>query len=553
MKKSIFLAIASIVSVGAGSQTAYDAATIAQRDLRGTARFVGMGGAMGALGGDISTIGTNPAGIGLYRSNDMMITLGYSVTGTESKYDGATFDADKYRWSFESSGDVYSMKVGSETALRYVNFAFDYHKSKSFYRNMSMSGLMGAVDGIPLSQARYMTQQGINNQAWLSGGNDAPLFDYGSDKIFSDPDAGWLGALAYQGWLNDEMPAPYYYKPYVPGDARGDFYSRERGGIDEYDANVSFNVKDRFYFGVTVGIRDVDYTKDTYYSESFLDQHGEGSEGYALDSWKRIRGTGFNVKLGMILRPFEYSSFRIGLAVHTPTYYDLTYAARAELVSRVYGEDPESLSTYRASTFDALGGRDAELDFDLQTPWAVNASIGYTAGGSLALGAEYEYENYRSMSLKDADGYALEYENNEMDCNLRAVHTLRLGAEWKAAPSFFLRAGYDYSTAAYEKPALKYMPDYSVATDTDFANAYGQHTATLGLGYHWPDMYIDLAYKFDTQKADFYPFFNELSSDKEAGFAVSDYDSQDYFVATPQATKVTNTRSQVVLTLGFRF
>lgn len=59
---------------------------IAQKDLNGTARFVGMGGAMSALGGDISTISTNPAGIGIYRSNDAMVTMGYSITGTESKF-----------------------------------------------------------------------------------------------------------------------------------------------------------------------------------------------------------------------------------------------------------------------------------------------------------------------------------------------------------------------------------------------------------------------------------------------------------------------------------
>ena len=44
-------------AVGAGAQTIYDATNIAQKELNGTARFVGMGGAMGALGGDISTIG----------------------------------------------------------------------------------------------------------------------------------------------------------------------------------------------------------------------------------------------------------------------------------------------------------------------------------------------------------------------------------------------------------------------------------------------------------------------------------------------------------------
>ena len=75
MKKKIgMIALTMLVTVSVGAQSAYDATNIASSDLNGTARFVGMGGAMGALGGDISTIGTNPAGIGLYRSNDAMFS-----------------------------------------------------------------------------------------------------------------------------------------------------------------------------------------------------------------------------------------------------------------------------------------------------------------------------------------------------------------------------------------------------------------------------------------------------------------------------------------------
>lgn len=96
MKKIMTLtALAMFVSMGAGAQTVYDATNIASKDLSGTARFVGMGGAMGALGGDISTIGTNPAGIGIYRSNDIVASFGYSITDVESKYGGQTFNMGK--------------------------------------------------------------------------------------------------------------------------------------------------------------------------------------------------------------------------------------------------------------------------------------------------------------------------------------------------------------------------------------------------------------------------------------------------------------------------
>ena len=88
---------ALLLSSEVGAQTIYDAAKFSGKDLNGTARFVGMGGAMGALGGDISTISTNPAGIGIYRSNDLMTTFGFNYTSSESNYKGNIMKSDKYR------------------------------------------------------------------------------------------------------------------------------------------------------------------------------------------------------------------------------------------------------------------------------------------------------------------------------------------------------------------------------------------------------------------------------------------------------------------------
>ena len=547
MKTRILIcACALLAGVEVGAQSIYDAATIAQKDLNGTARFVGMGGAMSALGGDISTIGTNPAGIGIYRSNDAMLSFGYSAVGTESEYDGFRSEADKNRWSFDNMGAVISTKIGNVTPLRYVNFGFNYHKTKSFYRNMSMEGLLGSVqmaDGnwVPISQVRQMAQQATD----AGIGAD----DFGSADIYNDPGAGWLGAIGYQGWLSDYDEGVYY--PYVPSEAYASFHSRERGGIDQYDVNVAFNVNDRFYLGLTVGLYDVDYDKYAFYDETF---DGTG-EGYSLETFKRIHGSGFNVKLGAIIRPFEYSPLRVGLAVHTPTFYSLTYATGALLTPDIFLTDESTGGTVLADvvdTYQLLGQRDMERDFRLRTPWLVNASIGYTVGTNLALGAEYEYEDYSAMKFEYPGGEDMTYETAQVKANLKAVHTLRVGAEYRPVPAFALRAGYNYSTAAFKKTAINYLPVNALDTDTDFSNAQSVNAFTLGIGYRWPSFYMDLAYKFQTCKSDFYPFLNEMSGDASQDYMVTST-NQDVMLVTPGATQVKNTRSQVLLTLGFRF
>ena len=64
MKKIVFAAMAWAMFLPAVAQDTYESARLLGEDLNGTARYVGMGGAMEALGADISTIGTNPAGVG---------------------------------------------------------------------------------------------------------------------------------------------------------------------------------------------------------------------------------------------------------------------------------------------------------------------------------------------------------------------------------------------------------------------------------------------------------------------------------------------------------
>ncbi len=505
------------------AQTIYDAVKFTDKDLNGTARFVGMGGAMGALGGDISTIATNPAGIGIYRSSDIMTSFGFSAYGTESNYLGTKLNNDKVQGSFDNIGAVFSTKIGNYTSLRYVNFGFNYKRAKSFYNNTSMEGRinLGAGD-VVVNQTYQMANQA--NTLLDEYGVDLWALDQDGVNLFRRNDVGWLSALGYKGGVilaNDEGFGYTGYQPYSK------FYSEERGGIDQYDFNVAFNFNDRFYLGLTIGAYDVNYTKYSYYDESYgSDEYGD-DEYYFLESNNRIDGSGFDFKVGGILRPFESSPLRIGFAVHTPTFYNLTLTTSAYLQSKFADmEYPAEVDTY-----EKLGGNDMSREFRLQTPWKYNLSLGYTVGSNLALGAEYEYQDYSTMKFKEPGGYDMDFETSTANDYLKGVSTLRLGAEYKVIPQFALRAGYNYASTAFNDIAYKELPPNSVNTDTDYANAKSKSDYTLGIGYRGDMFYADLAYKFTTYKSDFYAFRDvELKK-----------------------TDLTNTRSQVLFTLGMRF
>ena len=528
----------------AKAQTIYDAAQLMDKDLNGTARFVAMGGAMSALGGDISTMGTNPAGIGIYRSHDFATSFGFSSYGTESNYMGNKMNVDKIHGSFDNLGFVFSSKIGNLTALRYVNFGFNYHKAKSFFGNMEMGGDLGT-----LSQTHYMADQAYQITDW-------------GDSPYTDINVGWLSVLGYDGWLITDVTTdvtdtplledgkqltdvngnPLYRTPGVySGQLRnnnyGTYHSEQRGGIEQYDFNVAFNIKDRVYLGLTLGIYSVDYNKYTVYGEDY-----GGGEYYTLTSNNQIVGSGFDLKMGAIIRPFEYSPLRIGLAVHTPTFYSLDYRTRAYVESSIY--DPVTGQNEPASvaTEDIVYG-DMIREFKLRTPWTYNVSLGYTVGNSLAIGAEYEYQDYSSMEFRDPQGFSDNFNiENSYTPMLKGVSTFRVGLEYKVIPQFAFRAGYNYRTSLFDKDDYKDLPYNSIQTDTDFTNTGSLSNYTLGIGYRGKSFYADLAYKYSVCKSDFYPFVNMLYT--------NDVLTE---VASPEATKLTDTRSQVLFTVGMRF
>ncbi|MDR2859211.1 MAG: hypothetical protein LBV64_02300 [Mediterranea sp.] len=532
MKKIITLAVVAICFLGGtalNAQTLYDANRLMGSDLNGTARFVGMGGAMGALGGDISTIGTNPAGIGIYRSNDVMLSFGLVNAGSKSILDNTTMEINKFNGSFDNIGFVLSNKVGDLTPLKCVNIGFNYRNLKSFNKNMSMKG------NIIVSQTQQFASM-VNNNSVDYGEFLTP--DRLMDKnAFSFNDVPWLGAMAYEANLITLDENEQQYLPYLLDDnvVFSEYSSRERGGVDSYDMNVALNFYDRFYLGATLGAYSVDYTRRTSYSETFYvkDMFKDGNDGnYTLYNNYALEGSGIDFKLGFIVRPIEASSLRIGAAIHTPTWYQLKENQFAKLDYKTYVNVSEPPITGATFPQFANGNRmEGETEYRITTPWTYNLSLGYTIGSNIAMGAEYEYSDHSSGTLWYADGMKMEDETDAIREGLKGVHTIRAGVEFKVAPEFSFRLGYNQITASVYDDTFKGLPINTIRTDTEFSNGKTANNYTLGFGYRGKSLYADMAYLYNTYRENFYAFDN---------------------INLP-ATKVTNNNHKVVFTLGLRF
>lgn len=512
------MAVTVLLAAPLAAQETYQDTKLVDNDLNGTARYVGMGGAMEALGADISTISTNPAGVGLFRSGQVSVSGGLVSQQDETTSPSfgnirANIKGNKTNASFDQVGLIYSMPSGRNG---YLNFAFNYHKSRNFDQILTAANKLNYASQNKLTAMKYPVSNDYNWNAVDANyaGIMEPLKDAGGKQVGMDH----LNGTAYV------------------------FGQYQKGYIGEYSFNLSGNINNRVFLGLTFGLRDVNYRSNSYYTEN-LDKEA------VSEMWEdlRIDGTGFDVKAGVIFRPIENSPFRIGVYVHTPTWYDLSLSSANDLTM-----------TDDAGHLDQ--GQRAEYDFKVYTPWKFGLSLGHTIGRELALGATYEYADYGKIDNRVNDGpyndfwyggyYESSYSDNAMndhtEATLKGVSTLKLGVEYKPLENTAIRLGYNYLSPMFDKGGYRdgaiSSPGSAYATSTDYTNWKSTNRITCGFGYSFNKFFMDLAYQYSQTNGDFYPFmstYSLASSLEEDNIA--------------DRVSVSNKRHQLLFTLGYRF
>ena len=483
MKRLLYILL--LLPLGLSAQNMYNVTPLLSDDLAGTARFMGMGGSMSALGGDVSVMGVNPAGTALYRSSDFAFTASLNFNTTKATYGDAVTDYDFTDLSLKNFGMVWANKIDDFGAsnVSFVNFGINYRRKNHLSNDFDM---WGYSDGF--------SQQYIIEDLYQNNPFDIKDLNY---RMYENMRYNWLSLLGAEAFGQDEdgnflvnRDGELAFPPTEMG-----YYSEERGGIDVVDVNVSANIGDVLYVGATLGMHNVDYSRYSYYYEA--DSYGEI---YSLVNNYRVEGNGIDFKLGAIVRPFIYSSFRLGFAVHTPTYYyDLMDVTSASIMG------PDGY-IYDTRDYD-LFGDDLRLEYKLRTPRRFNASMAYTFENCLAFNVEYEYADYsKSRFTNRADLSTAQ--NDELEFNMKAQQTVRVGAEY-TYDGISLRAGYNWHSAPFKTSAYKFLDAAAVTeTSTEYMNRFEKEVVTLGGGYRGDVFYFDVAYMLQSQKADFYPYYD---------------------------------------------
>lgn len=531
--------ISSVLLLITGSylsaQTHDNALRFSTETLDGTARYQAMGGAFGAVGADYGSLRQNPAGLGLFRSNEIQGTVSFG-----QNMDQATWYKEQYKKGRTAFGG--NMSVVLATPLRgsgiSFNFALGFHQRQSFARSFDVSN-------------HHITDFSLADYAALITPKDIPTDDFFGKNAYGNLPAPWLAILGHRaGWTNRNREGFYesafYYsdKDGFLGPSNSQLRVNERGGIQDFDFTGGLNYNDRLYFGLGVKISALDYRMNSYYREDFIDK-----DYLELANELRTSGSGASVSFGLIARVSDH--LRLGAAIQTPTWYTLQddYVAEAESrYSRALDKEGKPLPEKEWTVKDETPS-DAAWRYQLQTPTKIVLS-GAFVGRLGMLSLDYELANYSGIQLKDTYGPFV-YDNKLMKEYFTPMQsTLRLGGELRVSPQFSLRAG-GYWRQAPMKASFDSNPNQSATIPVNEAGTV-PHYEIVGMGYGitgglgWrfsPSSYIDLAVVYQGQKSHMYPFPTRYYQEK----------GKDMQLTTPQAIQLQKQRIYGVATFGFKF
>lgn len=462
------------------SQNETDALRYSFLNYHGTSRFMATGGALSSMGADMSGISINPGGIGRYSKGDFSFTANITANKTDALYNGTAGSDSRANLNISNIGGVFVAPVRDGSQWRNVQFGYTYNRTNDFQSNDLIQGSHNN------SQLDVFTEWA--NQ---SGAGPANIYDNASF------DAG----IAYSTYLleYDSLAGEYY--PWYSTDNIQQTKTRERRGA-QYSSDIMFggNYGDVLFIGGSLGFPSIRYNESTNLNETFVGDTIFDIDYYNYSYDLRTRGSGFNMKFGLILQPVR--QIRVGLAVHSPTWYSLSDRYSAEITSNFTNGD-----TYTDQSKEGF------YEYRIKTPARFIGDFGVVLGKRGFVSAQYEFVNYAGAKLNHAansiDNYSFNNENQTIKDNYQSASNIKLGGEFRVSNHWSVRGGY----ALYGSPIKSDLVSYSPVR-TNYSG---------GFGYRDASFYLDFAYVLSKWTEDYYLYDPNITTPARLDYAQNNF------------------------------
>lgn len=477
MKKVLLVLIMTLAIGGVNGQTIDNINLLNTRGLHGTARYTAMGGAFTALGNDLSAIHINPAAAAVFRQGTAGVSFGFQNQYDETSFLEAKNESSNFRFLFENAGFVSSFGKAKTPFVLSVTA----NKIADFNSNFSVTGV---------NRFDANTRTGITlGEYWLDGASG--MDGVRGLDVFQMEDQGFLQEASATDALviATDTDGVAFGLEYAFDDASDVSYVfEERGYSDEIQISLGSRLSDRLFYGLSLGFPYMNYSTRSVIKESgFSDSSYTHS--YSLNQFNEVRANGFNIKLGIILKPLQM--LRIGASYQSPTWYGV----REYYSFRVDGFSANGTVSGYEYAFD-------DINYGLTTPAIYRAGAALVLLRSLVVSLDYEYTDARNINLTSRDAYNyLEAEQDYINV-ANASQTLKAGAELRIG-QVFLRGGARYRQSNFNEP------DYFISDDWNYS---------AGLGFANKDFSLDLAYTLNRYTRNFYvhPFLEDDNNPSRA-------------------------------------
>lgn len=505
--------VSSVFWTQSHAQSVDDALIFSREDNGGSARMKGMGNTQTALGGDISAIGGNPAGLGFFSRSDMSITFDYLGNKNKTAYQGMNSNSKKDNFGIDQAGVVFSFPSSnyrSNSGWLNFNVGLSYNKTQNFNNRL--------------------TYEGVNNQTTIVNAlSDIMSGDFGADfaqsnivEQFGDSKKGYFP-------LAKEAADKKQYNDIIT-----------RGNRSKTAIAFGSNYNNKFYIGATLGITSFRYEKNTQFIENgwtksrdeiladnpnsdYADptkpKYDYVEASYELfDNQAQVtEGSGVDFKLGMIYKPT--TDWNIGLTINTPTWTTVQDDSQVYTIVDYYDNETAKtpFDTYKSKVYTD------PLDYNMTTPWKFGLGLSKFFSRGL-LTADMEYVTYNTMRYSSANysgGGNYDNINRDIKNLYKNAVNFRIGGEFLFTNILSGRAGFNYFGNPY-KDGIK---------DENYSGS-------LGLGVKLTNsLYMDLA------------VVHQVNSYNQTAYAIV----EDFWKAPSPVASIDHKRTSGILTLGAKF
>ena len=487
----------------ASAQYSQDAIRFSGAQTGATSRIKALGNANVAVGGDLTSIGGNPAGLGFFTRSELSITPEFNMNKVGSDFLGQNSKSSRNDANLNNASVVFYSQVNKgpgeskSTGWLSVNFGASYNRTNNFYQKTYYSGVNPTS-----SIADYYATLGniaLDNNYSLNGYLEG--WAQAQKLIYLNSSGNYEATTTLEGTQSNTVVSS--------------------GGQSDLNFSFGANYSNKLYIGAGFGLTSLRYNTTSNFVEDnfqYISVNKDFVSNYTRD--QVTRGNGFNGRIGLIYKPVE--TVRIGATLTTPTWYTIDDNSGEGLSTRYQGGDNYRANDGYSSSYPST--------YLLRTPLKVAGGIAVFAGKYGFITGDIEYMDYSSTKLSNSSDndnpIDFTQDNNDIKRLYKSAVNLRFGAEARLVNSFFLRGGYGIQGSPFKDGAV-------LLDDTDGNKHYGKTTTVSGgLGYRFKDYYIDATYMHLSNNTKQYPYeYGDLSPD----------------------AKVNNRNNNVFLTVGLRF